>query len=134
MLAVDKVNHVRRLLASGQVSHRNIAALAGVSRATVHAIAHGKRRDYEPQPATDDADSLQPQGPAVRCAGCGGMVYLPCRLCRLRAKQEQHRQVRTQRRVRAREIARRRHLLQIRRLALRQLASGGQPESQGRAV
>ena len=54
---------------------------SGVSRGTVSAIAQGKRDDLRRRPI-DDWD--EPLGPLVRCSECGGRVYAPCRLCRIR--------------------------------------------------
>ena len=72
---------VRRLLAEGTLSQRKIARLTGISRGSVGAIASGKRPDYETPPEEEDEE---PTGPPERCRNCGGMVYLPCRLCRTR--------------------------------------------------
>ncbi len=47
MLPLGKVKEAERLLARGGLSHRKIAALVGISRATVGAIAAGRRPDYE---------------------------------------------------------------------------------------
>ncbi len=82
MIAPQIVTEIRRLLAVGGLSQRKIAERMGVCRGTVHAIASGRRPDYEPLPRTDDDE--ESAGPAARCPGCGGMVYLPCRLCRMR--------------------------------------------------
>lgn len=81
MLAPAQVEVVRRLLAEGNRSHRQIAKLTGVSRGTIGAIASGKRRDRDPTPPEDF--SLR-HGPLVRCPECGGKVYSPCILCRIR--------------------------------------------------
>jgi len=79
------VDTVRRLLAEKKWSLRNIARMAGVSRGTVGAIAHGKRCD-RPRPADEEDLLAQPSGPLRRCPGCGGLVQMPCRLCRVRAR------------------------------------------------
>lgn len=93
MLAPQRVALVERLLAEGRLSQRKIARLTGVSRATVGEIAAGRRRPVR-QPARDltDADELN-RGVPARCPDCGGLVYLPCRLCRVRqvARREQER-------------------------------------------
>jgi hypothetical protein len=90
MLSVSKVHEVERLLAETDLSFRKIASAAGVSRATVGAIASGKRPDYEARRRARELES-QPLGPIVRCPGCGHLVYSPCVACRARAKQEQER-------------------------------------------
>ena len=84
MLDQGLVDEIRRLLAAGQWSMRKIARELRVSRGTVGAIAHGRRPDRLPRPADDDL--LLPRGPLRRCPGCGGMVYLPCLLCRVRRR------------------------------------------------
>jgi transcriptional regulator with XRE-family HTH domain len=84
MIAPQIVDEVRRLLAEGRLSQRQIARATGVSRGTVGAIASGRRPDYHNLRPALDEDLLQPTGPPQRCPGCGGMVYLPCRLCRVR--------------------------------------------------
>lgn len=81
MLSAAQVEEVRRLLAEGGRSQREIAKLTGVSRGTIGAIASGKRRDRDP--AQEENFSLR-HGPLVRCPECGGKVYSPCVLCRIR--------------------------------------------------
>ena len=84
MLAESLVDQVFRLLTEGRMSQRKIALRTGVSRGIVCAIARGTRPlDLRPKCADDDPD--RPLGPPARCRGCGGMVYMPCRLCRVRA-------------------------------------------------
>lgn len=83
MLAPERVAEVKRLLAEGSLSQRRIAKQTGVSRATVGAIASGKRPDYSIR-RPEETDPLTPTGPPSRCKGCGGMVYLPCRVCYVR--------------------------------------------------
>ena len=83
MISNEMVEEVRRLLAEDKLSHRKIARLLRISRGTVGAIAMGRRPDYEALRANADDVSLPP-GPASRCPTCGGKVYLPCRLCRVR--------------------------------------------------
>ena len=82
MIPPSVVQEVRRLLAEGKLSYRKIAKVAGVSRGSVSLIASGKRPDYKPrqEPAVE-----VPLGPPERCPNCGALVYMPCRLCRLRA-------------------------------------------------
>ena len=85
MLAPSMVREIRRLLAEGNFSQRKIARLTGVSRGTIGAIASGKRPDYEPRSRIEDK-SAQSADPPRRCPTCGGMVYMPCRLCALRRR------------------------------------------------
>ena len=84
MIAPSVVNQIKRLLAEGKYSQRKIARMTGVSRGTVGAIAGGKRPDYEAMTRERQSELEQPTGPPRRCPGCGGLVYLPCRLCRVR--------------------------------------------------
>jgi transcriptional regulator with XRE-family HTH domain len=91
MLAMAKIKEAERLLLECRLSQRKIAALVGISRATVSAIAGGRRPDYEARLAAR-AIELEPLGPIVRCGGCGGRVYSPCRACRVRADQDRKRE------------------------------------------
>ena len=84
MIAPEIINEIRRLLAEDMLSHRKIAALAGVSRGTVGAIAAGKRPDYDALLQDIDDGLDEPAGPPTRCPGCGGLVYMPCVLCAVR--------------------------------------------------
>lgn len=81
MLVQAQVDEIRKLLAAGGRSQREISKLTGVSRGTIGAIAAGKRRDRAPAP--EENFSLR-HGPLVRCPECGGKVYSPCILCRTR--------------------------------------------------
>jgi len=86
MLTPSIVKEIRRLLADGKLSQRKIARRMRVSRGTVVAIASGKRPDYQPVPqAGEDTHRDPPDGPLKRCPECGGMVYMPCRLCATRS-------------------------------------------------
>lgn len=85
MIAPAVVQEVRRLLAEGKLSQRKIAGLTGISRGTVGAIAAGKRPDHESLGRAAEDVFPEPAGPLQRCPGCGGMVYMPCRLCHARA-------------------------------------------------
>ena len=52
-----------------------------VSRGTVGAIASGKRPNY---PVIVPEEEIDSSIPPVRCRDCGGLVYAPCHLCRVR--------------------------------------------------
>ena len=84
MIAPKTVAEIRRMLTEGTLSQRKIAGLTGVSRGTVGAIASGKRPDYETVRPPQDDEWEEPAGPPERCPGCGGTVYMPCRLCHTR--------------------------------------------------
>lgn len=84
MLGLAAVKAVERLLAEGKLSHRKIARAARVSRASVDAIAAGKRPDYDALRIARGAGDERP-GPLARCPTCGGLVTTPCRACRVRA-------------------------------------------------
>jgi hypothetical protein len=75
-----KVAKVRKLLGSG-MSSRKIARETGVNRGTVAKIADGQSVTR----VSTDGVELFDDGPVGRCETCGGMVVLPCRLCRVRA-------------------------------------------------
>jgi transcriptional regulator with XRE-family HTH domain len=86
MLALGKVEQVKRLLAQGVLSQRKIALTVGVSRGIVSAIATGRRPDYAAG-KFERATQALPLGPVERCPTCGGMVHMPCRLCGVRLEQ-----------------------------------------------
>ncbi len=88
MIAASIICEVQRLLTVGGLSQRKIAKMVGISRATVGAIADGTRPDYEARRHARQEDYPETLGPLARCGGCGGMVYTPCRLCRVRAIKE----------------------------------------------
>ncbi len=87
MLAPAQVAEVQRLLAEKRLSQRAVARLTRISRGTVAAIASGRRPDY---PSCVDAAEEEPPGPPQRCPECGGLVYMPCRLCRARKMRANH--------------------------------------------
>ena len=91
MLAPEIVDEVRRLLGEGKFPQRATARRLGISRGTVRAIATGKRGDREPPArANSDGNLSKPAGPPERCPGCGAMVHMPCRLCRVRGAVGKH--------------------------------------------
>ena len=83
MIAQTTVIKVRRLLQSRRLSERKIAQTLGISRGTVQRIASGKRRDHAPGPSFDEGLTSD-SGEVRRCPTCGGMVQMPCLLCRVR--------------------------------------------------
>lgn len=86
MLAPTLVEQVQRLLDENVLSQRRIARSLDVSRGTVARIAAGERPDYDAlRRARQSQASLLPAGPLERCPGCGGMVFMPCLLCRVEA-------------------------------------------------
>ena len=84
MLSLALVQEVRRLLDEGELSQRKIAKKLGVSRGTVGAIASGRRGLYGREPDEEDDSLCCIEVPPERCPSCGGMVYMPCVLCRAR--------------------------------------------------
>lgn len=106
MLPIGKVREVERLLAEGQLSQRKIARVVGVSRGVIGLIARGERPDYSAR--QQDQAELVPLGPIERCPGCGGRVYVPCRLCHVRKLQaaEQLRLTRLRREARRKTVQR----------------------------
>jgi len=81
MLRPSQVKKIRKLLAEGW-SLRKIAGKMHLARGTINAIARGHRYSLLPSPGEDGSQRV---GPPARCTKCGGMVYPPCRLCRVRA-------------------------------------------------
>jgi hypothetical protein len=90
MIEPTKVTQIERLLAAGEHSRSQIARMVGVSRPTLLAIAKKSRRCRP----TVGEDQEQPP-PAVRCPGCGGLVFPPCQLCRVRAVLERQKRRRS---------------------------------------
>jgi hypothetical protein len=84
MIEPETINDVKRLLAERDYSQRKIAAITGVSRSTVGAIATGKRRDHNTRANGSDSELEPSIGPPRRCPECGGLVFMPCRLCHVR--------------------------------------------------
>ena len=89
MIAPPVIDEIRQLLSEEELSQRAIAVRVGVSLGTVSAVARGKRPDYKPPPGQWGADLAAPGGLPSRCPGCGGMVYMPCLVCRVRAIKQQ---------------------------------------------
>ncbi len=83
MVEQSRIELVERLLADDKLSQCKIAKLAGVSRGTVAGIANGSRPDYSSQQVVE-SELEEPTGPLIHCPGCGGRVYAPCHLCRVR--------------------------------------------------
>jgi transcriptional regulator with XRE-family HTH domain len=105
MIADSKIHEVVRLLVEGKLSFRQIAVLVGISRATISKIASGERPDYEAL-RRERNELLEPQGPPVRCSTCGGKVFAPCRLCRVRSiKQKEQQRLKMLRKTARRERA-----------------------------
>ena len=116
MIARAKVKDIEDLVVEGRLSQRKIARLTGISRATVGAIAAGKRPDYDDRHRLRQLElAEEPLGPRERCSGCGGMVYMPCGLCRVRRIKDQEQAALKFYRREARKKALRRMLSAIRR-------------------
>jgi hypothetical protein len=91
-IAPAVVRQIKRLLAIGELSQRQIAKQIGVSRGTVNAIAGGKRPDYEVLPEKADVPGLPGQkSEYVWCDPCRAYVLMPCVACSARAYQAQRR-------------------------------------------
>lgn len=88
MHALAVVREIRRLLDEGDLSQRAIARRVGVSRGLVARVAAGQRSLVD-RGAPSYPELFGPEaGLPVRCPGCGGMVYEPCRLCEARKRTE----------------------------------------------
>ena len=88
MLSITDLLKVKLLLQEGNFSQRAIARLTGINRNTVNRIAQGKRPDFNAIRKVQKCSSrrsVRPQsGNPRRCGNCGGLVYMPCRLCAIR--------------------------------------------------
>jgi hypothetical protein len=88
MLTQQVIDEARHLLSEGLLSQRGIAERLHISRGTVNALALGQRGAYGRETAT-----AQPMPVRIaRCRGCGGLVILPCILCRTRRFIEERQQ------------------------------------------
>src|SRR3972149_2085493 len=94
MLSLSVVQEIDRLLQAGKLSHRKIGARLGVSRATVSAIASGRRGLYGKELSSKEPRFLPGQSPAERCGRCGYLVHMPCLVCEVRDFQERRKLVR----------------------------------------
>lgn len=88
MLPTVLILQVRRLLDAGELSHRAIARKVGVSRGTVAEMAHGRRADFGRDPEDRKTPGIRATTVPLRCPTCGGLVYVPCRLCEAREYRE----------------------------------------------
>jgi hypothetical protein len=93
MLATALIQEIDRLLKQGQLSHREIATLVGVSRGTVNAIANGRRGLHGKDVQDGDVRASAPASPPLRCPRCGYRIYSPCLVCRARDHKHRHRQL-----------------------------------------
>jgi hypothetical protein len=84
MIAHERLAEIRRLLGEPSISQVQIAQMTGVSRGTVRAIAKDPELADRRRDRALDRISAKRKSPR-RCPTCGGKVYLPCRLCRVRA-------------------------------------------------
>ena len=84
MIATTVVEEIRRMLTERRLSQRKIAAVVGVSRGTVNAIARGRRLSCPPRRGPAAEGFQPPSGPHLRCPGCGGKVQMPCLACYVR--------------------------------------------------
>lgn len=92
MIASAVIDEVRRLLQEQKLSQRMIARQVGVSHGTVNAIWLGKRPGHRAsRPDEDEEAPLFDPTPPQRCPSCGGLVHMPCLLCRVRALREKTR-------------------------------------------
>jgi transposase-like protein len=90
MLSKKMVDEIVRLLFEENVPQRAVARQLGVSRGTVHAIAHGRRtRRFAAEKAEEDPTPDVLALPE-RCLRCGYRVYLPCQVCRTRSHVARH--------------------------------------------
>jgi transcriptional regulator with XRE-family HTH domain len=92
MISSAVIEEVRRLLEEQKLSQRMIARQVGVSHGTVNAIWLGKRPEHRAsRPDEDEEAPLFNSTPPQRCPSCGGLVQMPCLLCRVRSLREKTR-------------------------------------------
>jgi hypothetical protein len=90
MISIGLEEQIRQLLGEGRLSQRKIAKQTGVSRATVGAIASGKRTPFLAQRLADDQPYFSQAKPPQRCPECGARVYMPCHVCFVRRLMATH--------------------------------------------
>jgi hypothetical protein len=105
MIAFAKFSEAQRLLTEGTLSRRKIAALVGISRSTVSAIASGSYAERIARQQAHTERSIVPRGPLARCRQCGGLVYMPCWACHVRQLKEKEQEIQRAARRRARQRA-----------------------------
>lgn len=96
MLSTALIMEVRRELDRGTLSHREISRRLGVSRGIITAMAKGERGDHGRDPSGENFRNSprRPLTRPVRCPGCGGLVFAPCRLCAAQACRERTLEIR----------------------------------------
>jgi hypothetical protein len=77
MLSIEQILLIQRLLESGELSQREIAEVAKVSRSSVYNVTRGQIAALRPRRS-------KPLTTWTRCPRCGGMTMGPCLLCRAR--------------------------------------------------
>jgi hypothetical protein len=85
MLSADVIREVRRMLDEDEMSQRAVAVRLKVSRGTVWAVANGRRGIRLGELHLPSQKIHASQHLPERCPGCGGFVFMPCRLCAARA-------------------------------------------------
>lgn len=95
------VRQVQKLWAAEKWSQRKIARKLGLCRKSVRRIVDVQRGLQVHRPDDEPPIDAPPAERPQRCPGCGGKVYLPCRLCAARRI--------TQRRLKQPPIAPKRH-------------------------
>jgi Helix-turn-helix len=102
MLSLPVIEEADRLLCEGKLSQQSIAERLGVSRASVNAIARGRRSLFgwtgEHRDAADHLTPLYARR-SERCTRCGYAVYLPCRICQAREYNDRRRTLRITRTI-----------------------------------
>jgi len=81
MISEERIAIAEQLILDEKLSQRQIAKQTGLSRATIGAIASGKRRIFKRKPLL--VIEHDKNSPHVRCPGCGLRVRLPCVRCLL---------------------------------------------------
>lgn len=82
MLTEGQVERIKQLHAEGY-AQRTISFHLHVARGTVANVIHGRPVRQPAQLSVEDPPPFS--GPLERCPGCGGMVQMPCLLCRVKA-------------------------------------------------
>lgn len=83
MITLEKIEAVKKAIASGK-SSRKIAMELGISRTSVYNVQRGLCRIQRPPKEPSPQAYFDENAPYTRCPTCGGLVKMPCLLCRIR--------------------------------------------------
>jgi DNA-binding XRE family transcriptional regulator len=92
MISLKSEEEIRKLIAEGSWSQREISQKTGISRGTISSIVNGTFRIRKATASDTIAEGgiVHPSGEYVRCPGCGGMVQMPCLACYFNKREQKY--------------------------------------------